>query len=245
MILLKLILAHFAGDFLFQPKKWVIEKESKKFRSGKLYLHLFIHGLISLILLWDLSLWPVYITIIVLHGIIDLLKLYLQKPDTKIKWLLADQILHLLSLVAIYMIWFRPSMDWLVNFINKPEVWVYALAVILITVVAGIIIQVLMQNWSEAIKKHDPEKESVTSLKNAGKYIGILERLFVFVFIVTGHWEGIGFLLAAKSIFRFGDLKESKDIKLTEYILIGTLLSFSLAVGTALLVPELINFFNS
>jgi hypothetical protein len=73
------------------------------------------------------------------------------------------------------------------------------------------------------------------SLSNAGKYIGMLERLLVFIFIVTGHWEGIGFLLAAKSVFRFGDLKKSKDRKLTEYILIGTLLSFSIALAVGLL----------
>jgi hypothetical protein len=40
--------------------------------------------------------------------------------------------------------------------------------------------------------------------------------------------------LAAKSIFRFGDLKESKDVKLTEYILIGTLLSFGLGILCAM-----------
>jgi len=41
----------------------------------------------------------------------------------------------------------------------------------------------------------------------------MLERLFVFTFVVTGNWEAIGFLLAAKSVFRFGDLKKSKDRK--------------------------------
>jgi hypothetical protein len=44
----------------------------------------------------------------------------------------------------------------------------------------------------------------------------------------------VGFLIAAKSVFRFGDLKESKDRKLTEYILVGTLVSFGLAIFTAL-----------
>lgn len=91
-----------------------------------------------------------------------------------------------------------------------------------------------MTNWSRALNESTDE-----SLINAGKYIGILERLFVFTFIVTGHWEAIGFLMAAKSIFRFGDLKESKDRKLTEYILIGTLLSFGIATATGLIVVEL------
>ena len=73
-------------------------------------------------------------------------------------------------------------------------------------------------------------------MQNAGNYIGILERLFIFSFIITGHFEAIGFLLAAKSIFRFGDLKEAKDRKLTEYVLIGTLLSFGIALLVGLLV---------
>jgi hypothetical protein len=94
---------------------------------------------------------------------------------------------------------------------------------------------VMLEPWS--IKTTDGEQNS---LANAGKYIGILERLFVFVFILTNHWEGVGFLIAAKSVFRFGDLKKSKDRKLTEYILIGTLLSFGLAIITALATLYLI-----
>ena len=46
--------------------------------------------------------------------------------------------------------------------------------------------------------------------------------------------------MAAKSFFRFGDLKESKNRKLTEYILIGTLLSFAIALFTGLVVLKLI-----
>ena len=45
-----------------------------------------------------------------------------------------------------------------------------------------------------------------------------------------------GLLIAAKSVFRFNDLKESNNRKWTEYILIGTLLSFGLAILTGLLV---------
>ena len=58
----------------------------------------------------------------------------------------------------------------------------------------------------------------------------MLERIFVFIFIIMGRWEGIGFLLAAKSVFRYGDLSKAEDRKLTEYILMGTLMSFGLAI---------------
>src|SRR5690606_965836 len=68
------------------------------------------------------------------------------------------------------------------------------------------------------------------SLIKAGRFIGVLERIFVFLFVIIDHWEAIGFLLAAKSIFRFGDLRQGKDRKLTEYVLIGTLLSFGISI---------------
>jgi hypothetical protein len=54
--------------------------------------------------------------------------------------------------------------------------------------------------------------------------------------VVTGNLTSIGFLMAAKSIFRFGDLTPIQDRKLTEYVLIGTLISFGTAIGTGFLV---------
>ncbi|MBP6234658.1 MAG: hypothetical protein KA270_13870 [Saprospiraceae bacterium] len=62
-----------------------------------------------------------------------------------------------------------------------------------------------------------------------------MERSFVFMFILANRWEAVGFFLAAKSVFRFGDLKESKDRKPTEYILLGTLLSFGIAIVISML----------
>ena len=48
--------------------------------------------------------------------------------------------------------------------------------------------------------------------------------------------EGIGFLLAAKSIFRFGDLNKAQELRNTEYILIGTLTSFAIAISIGLII---------
>ena len=104
------------------------------------------------------------------------------------------------------------------------------LALLIITFVSSKIIKVWISKWAPETEDKDEE-----SLSQAGAYIGILERLFVFSFVVTNNIEAVGFLLAAKSVFRFGDLKESKDRKLTEYILIGTLISFGIAILTALL----------
>lgn len=231
--LIKLILAHFIGDFLLQPKSWLEEKETLRLKSLKLYLHVIIHGVIAILLLWNISQWRVVLWIMASHLIIDLIKVYVQNAEHKADRFLAGQLMHIASVIGIWIWFFKPELN--VIWLESTNFWVYMAALIFITVVSGVMMQELMSGWSRALNDSNEE-----SLNNAGKYIGILERIFVFVFVLTDNWEGIGFLLAAKSVFRFGDLKESKDRKLTEYILIGTLLSFSIAAGVGMLVLQLI-----
>ncbi|GAB3225423.1 DUF3307 domain-containing protein [Algoriphagus aestuariicola] len=238
IILLKLLCAHFLGDFVLQPKSWVADKEQRKAKSSKLYLHLLLHGLLAWLVLWNLGYWFLALAVALIHGVIDLAKLYAQKPDSKARWFLIDQGMHLASLLLLWQIWFGPALMGYLAWLENPEIWLYATALIFLTAVSGIVVQVMLSTWSRAL-----EDGSGESLSNAGRYIGILERLFVFTFVVTGNWAAIGFLLAAKSVFRFGDLKESKDRKLTEYILIGTLLSFGIALGTGMLVLRISSYF--
>lgn len=121
------------------------------------------------------------------------------------------------------------------------DTWiVYFTAIVFITFPTSTLIKIVISKWTP-----DPSDKENESLQHAGKYIGILERLFVFAFVLTGHWEAVGFLIAAKSVFRFGDLKESRDLKLTEYILIGTLLSFGIAIFTGLASLKLIDLVNT
>lgn len=235
IILIKLILAHFIGDFLLQPTSWVKDKEENKAKSIFLYAHILIHGLLIMLILWNVNYWLLALLLMIAHGIIDTIKLYAQKEDNKSNWFLIDQILHIISILGLWVFFFKPAIN-LIPIISSPKIWIYATAILLITVVSGIVMSELMSSWSKAINDSNDE-----SLNNAGKYIGMLERLFVFVFVITGNWEGIGFLLAAKSVFRFGDLKESKDRKLTEYILIGTLLSFGIAIAVGMFALKLFN----
>jgi len=64
------------------------------------------------------------------------------------------------------------------------------------------------------------------NLLKAGRIIGALERILFLIFIVHNRYDAAGFLIAAKSILRF---KETETAK-TEYLLIGSLLSFLIAV---------------
>ena len=78
------------------------------------------------------------------------------------------------------------------------------------------------------------------SLPLAGQSIGMIERVLLLSFILLDQFAGLGFLLAAKSVFRFGDLSASKDKKLTEYVMLGTLLSVSVTLFVGLSVNSLI-----
>ncbi|SFZ91420.1 Protein of unknown function [Flaviramulus basaltis] len=220
---IKLILAHFIGDFLLQPEKWVLHKETHKHKSKFLYWHILVHlGALILVLQADFNYWLGILIIIITHYIFDVIKLHL-KPKVNNRLLFAlDQLTHLFIIALVVSI-YEPYV-FHIDMLYKPSILLLVTSILGVTVVSSIIMKTIISKW---FLKEDNNEES---LENAGAYIGMLERLFVFAFIITQHWEGIGFLIAAKSVFRFGDLSKAKDRKLTEYILIGTLLSFGLAI---------------
>ncbi|MFD2550641.1 DUF3307 domain-containing protein [Bizionia sediminis] len=233
ILLVKLILAHILGDFILQPKSWVKNKEKNKLKSVVLYAHVALHAALLFLLIWDFSYWPLILMLSVLHLIIDAVKLIFQTKATKRIWFFIDQALHLTAIFVVFLLYTNTS----ILALNLPTTSALLLltCLIFLTKPTAIIMQVVFSKWD--IKKLTKTSES---LAHAGMYIGVLERLLVFIFIIMGHWEAVGFLITAKSVFRFGDLKEAKHRKLTEYVLIGTLISFGIAVVTGILYITLI-----
>lgn len=230
MIFIKLILAHLLGDFILQPNSWVADKEKHTLKSKFLYLHVLVHTVLSFIFLWDLQLWWVAILVGITHFIIDAAKLKLQNVKTKKMWFFVDQLLHVLVIAGVSF-YFR---EFSFGFLQNQEFLKIIMAALFLTAPASIFIKILLSSWTPA--PDGPNNIQTESLSSAGKYIGILERLLVFTFIMVNHWEGVGFMVAAKSVFRFSDLAQAKQRKLTEYVLIGTLLSFGLAVLTGIII---------
>lgn len=235
LFILKILLAHLAGDFVFQSTKWVEDRNKNGYKSKYLYLHILVHFLL-LVLFFANELPAVsgyIILIVVSHFLIDLGKIYLEKTSrfSQLGLFLTDQFLHLAVLFGVVVMHF-PEFS-MTSIISVEKLMLYAIVLLLITSVTSIGMKMFFRKWSESFKKKTLKKES---LNNAGNVIGIIERLLVVLFINIGFFEGIGYLLAAKSIFRFGDLTNAKDRKLTEYILSGTLISFTIAilVGIAL-----------
>lgn len=227
MILIKLLLAHLIGDFMLQPQKWVKDKEKRKLKSPKLYIHVLIHVVVTAVLLWNISFWLTIVIIGVSHFGIDALKLVFQKNKTKRRLFFIDQLLHVLVIFLCYIFLIKNTSVF--NFrITEVQLLLFT-CLLFLTVPVSIIMKTIFLKWdiSELTKNNQ-------SLADAGKYIGILERILVFIFIIVNHWEAVGFLITAKSVFRFGDLKESKTRQLTEYILIGTLISFGIAILTGI-----------
>lgn len=227
VIFIKLLLAHLIGDFLLQPLKWVIHKEANKVKSKYLYFHVFIHFALYLLFLWDITLWKIAVILAVSHLLIDLLKLYATPwfNNRSIPFFI-DQLLHL---GVLYVCCFYSELPAHLFLMFDSMDWSLLLAVVFVTFPSAVIMGTVLEPMSNQINTDHK------SLSNAGKYIGIIERLFVLLFIVIGRWDAIGLLITAKSVFRFNDLKESNSRKLTEYILIGTLVSFGLAIIAGLL----------
>jgi hypothetical protein len=222
-LIIQLLIAHVIGDFVLQPSKWVEDKNIKKHKSKYLYFHGLVHLVALVILLkFNWSYWPYIIFIIFSHMIIDVIKLNLiHKINDSILFTL-DQVLHMIIISIVVYLEYPYKLD--IEKIYSKESLFLILAILTVTSVSSIIMKMIMGKWE--LK----EDNSNDSLKSAGLYIGILERLFVFGFIILNQWGAIGLLIAAKSVFRFGDLSRAKDRKLTEYMLIGSLISFGLSI---------------
>ena len=77
-------------------------------------------------------------------------------------------------------------------------------------------------------------------LPNAGRYIGWLERFLILTFVLAEQETAIGFLLGAKAIVRYPEIKEDSKGHFAEYFLIGTLTSVGLALFAGLVVRKLV-----
>ena len=73
--------------------------------------------------------------------------------------------------------------------------------------------------------KPPSENTKTVGIERAGRAIGYLERVLILTFVLLGEYTAIGFLVTAKSILRY----EATRVE-GEYILIGTLASFTAAI---------------
>ena len=217
-LLILQLLAHLVSDFYLQTEKSCKSKADNAFKSR----HLYIHALITFACAWLFSLsvgyWWAALLIAVLHLVIDGLKSVCKNLKGAF---FIDQLLHLVVIVAVVALFNKGVISlpiWLPE--TKVLLWIVAFAFCLRPA------NFIIQNIFKEAKISIPDSGKEQSLPNAGRVIGNMERMLTLVFVMLGQYEAIGFLLAAKSLLRF---RETDTVK-SEYVLVGTLLSFGIAI---------------
>ncbi|MFZ7090536.1 DUF3307 domain-containing protein [Primorskyibacter sp. 2E233] len=214
-----LLLAHVVADFTFQTR-WMVDRKRNFF---VMLLHILIVFAFSTAALGGV--WQVALVVSLAHFVIDALKVW-ALPEGRRDTLgafLADQMAHLLTLVAAALWWPQAAAQ------GSWSQWLdLALAPALI--LSGLIITVWAGGFAVGhLTARFPDQVSEDSLPDAGRLIGQLERVLIFILVMIGQPAGIGFLIAAKSILRFDTAAQGQ--KAGEYVIIGTLASFTWALA--------------
>lgn len=244
-----LLLGHMLADFVFQTAKMVKAKET--------WRGLLAHG--ALVLACQVVIFVPYLTftsamvllaVALLHVVIDAAKMRWQPKQASIGPFLLDQAAHV---VVLYIAW-RTIVNWGLD--SRPLLfqgtlssdWVphatHAQLAAGALILAGLafniygsstVVRLLLAavDW-----KPTPRPDEETPQDRKGWLIGCLERLLVFILVLIGQWQAVGFVLTAKSIARFKDIENNRAF--AEYYLVGTLSSILLAIVTGLLVKLLI-----
>ena len=242
-VFLALVIAHLIGDFPLQSLRMVGEKAAllgaAYFRHGLVHLVLSVSALalFTPALVWQRPTIYALALLTVGHLASDWGKNHL------VRWrpgldsgalFVADQILHLLIIAAASMIIVRhaPTTEvvralWIAN---QDKVLVILTVLLIVVFPVGYLIRFLLIPLSDelATAGDDPPsgKDSVEGLKNAGLYIGWLERALLVVAFAVGSVAAVGLILGAKSVVRFPKF-ESRAF--AEYFLIGTFISVAFA----------------
>ncbi len=216
-----LLFAHALADFILQTNWMAAHKRHP--------VALSVHALSVLATAaagtGSASPWLVALT--AAHITIDLAKSFW--PKRGVAPFLVDQAAHLATLLALAPL--LPPGLWQ-PYPTVAPLMALAAGAILSTRAGGFAVGLLMEPWIAS---------APAGLPGGGRMIGLLERGLIFALILTDQAGGIGYLVAAKSVLRFGAV--SNEGKLSEYVIIGTLASvfwaIAVAAGTSALLAHL------
>lgn len=238
-VLVWLILAHIIADFYLQPTSWVQARQARGLKAGALYWHTLVHAGAAAVALcisaalgqvsWSFNLVWVVLIISLGNWLIDAVKM---RFTANARNLLIDQLAHVIVIVGAWAwltgLW--PFVHiWTLGFLLQRDHLIILAAYLLLAKPVSIFTASVLSRQAQALAQHN----QASGLIEAGRMIGYVERWLILSFVLTGQFIGIGFLLAAKSIFRFGDLSQAHERRLTEYMLLGTLVSFASAMAIA------------
>ncbi|MAO07157.1 MAG: hypothetical protein CL596_00430 [Alteromonas sp.] len=228
--LLLQFLAHIIADYFFQTDALAEDKNNLGFKSKFLVWHILMVFVFSWLLSLQIEFFIGSGIIAIFHYLIDGFKPKLNRHKTLGKYaFFIDQLMHLLVLTAVTL-WFDAYYGW-------DPLW--EIPVSFKTGVTVVAFLLTLKPTNIFIKQvfcaAEVQMISDNELPNAGKLIGILERILTLTFIIIGQFQAVGFLIAAKSVLRYKDTETLK----TEYVLIGTMLSFGVAVLLGIFINSL------
>lgn len=257
-ILVLLLLGHALGDFYFQSKRMADEKITRRkvmLLHGAIYFACIGAPLLAGIPYSPNVLW-IWLSCAGTHIVIDCMK----KRNDYMTFII-DQAFHIAIIAAASLIWGqRLEAQGFVLYatpkiVDKPFVTLITALFWLIRPV-GIFIGCF---FSKA--KTPPDKSQTSAYtkigsketwdfgnsltlpdepqKGAGRMIGYLERIIVFLLLIHGQFTAIAFVMAAKAVIRFPEISQEKKTQLAEYYLIGTLLSMTCTFAITLLLALL------
>ena len=237
LLLLKLLSSHVIADFFLQFD-WLCQGKRKEGIRGIAFqaIHALIHAACAYLLVGNWGGWIIPVVIFITHFIIDI---------TKVKWFpastiafLIDQLAHVTVIIGLWWALYANQgigLTWVTSITHSSTFWAILIGYMLMLKPSSLLISMFIRGWTPS------NGMQTQGMPNAGKWIGYIERVLILTFVITGNIEAVGFLLAAKSIFRFGDLNKAREIKITEYVLLGTLASFSIALLTGFAINMFIH----
>jgi hypothetical protein len=148
---------------------------------------------------------------------------------------LIDQLAHIATAVVLAMVLTANSYTYFIGLMRISEAFRVKLligAIVYVGVIfgGGYCIRYVTRGLTTGISS-----EPLGQLRNAGLYIGWIERFLVITAIAIQSPALVGLILTGKSIARFPELKEAR---FAEYFLIGTLLSMAIALTGGLILGQ-------
>jgi len=237
-LFLALLLAHLLADFPLQTDSIASGKRNRRVRSY--FEHGLIHFVVAIVCialfarvnLLSYRVWGLLLAYIAVHLLIDVFKEKLVCREAladNATSFVCDQLLHVLTILGVSVVLVMPNwlslksrLTWSAKL--QHQVLVGALVYVAVVFAGGYLIRYLTRSLAAKVQADGETQEEV---RNAGLYIGWLERFLVVSAVVAQSPSMVGLILTGKSIARFPELKEAK---FAEYFLIGTFLSVSVAL---------------
>ena len=222
-MVIAMYLAHLVGDFILQWDN-LAQWKSRELKG------VLVHGLIIFLTTWFFSLffdfgwWRGVLFISIAHILIDATQFYICLPVSPLIRLLIDQALHFIVItIALFAGGFLNPVDWSTNvasILEHETIFVFLLGYAFLTMPAWVLLKYSAYAFIEGT--------APKFLDGRSKYYGIVERVLIATFVISGQFILIP-LAALPRLF----LEKAKlfDKSLSPVYLFELFFFFILAVG--------------